>query len=154
MTFHADPKDWRLDFYHAMACYLIMGGGGSGRASASQEECGVCWMFPALADLADGSAATKVSKILDKARKGGANIPNETNSHGLRVAATDEMIFNPLVSIFAVIARGGWDFEGDSVAFRYLTNKLHVVQAGRALSGWNDPRINVTAPTCVGLGQS
>jgi len=89
-----------------------------------------------------------VSTILDKARKGGiSGIPSETTSHGIRVAATDCMIFNPMLSIFSVIARGGWDFEADSTAFRYFTSKLHVVAGGLSLAGWSDPRMHVAAPS-------
>ena len=98
--------------------------------------------------MAEGGAASKVSRILEKCRNGGVGgIPADSNSHGVRVGATDEMIFNHMLSVFAAIARGGWDFKADSMLFYYFTQELHVSQGGKALANWSNPNMHVSAPT-------
>lgn len=148
MTFHPDAKDWVLDVYHAIACYLI-GGHGKAKASTSTSATnGINWILKGYVDMKDGGASTKVSSILEKCYKSGVEGVHEgASSHGLRVTATDDMVFNPLLAIFATIARGGWDFKGDNLAFQYFTAKLHVVMAGKVLAGWQDPNMKVSAPT-------
>jgi len=108
----------------------------------------VHWVFPSFVDLVDGGAAKKASKILEKCREGGVDrLPKDSTSHGIRVAATDDMIHNHLVSVFVVIARGGWDFEADSTAFRYFSHLKHIAVGGRALAGWANPNLDVKAPS-------
>jgi hypothetical protein len=148
MTFHPDSTDWRVDVIHALACYVLCGQGSNQKASTSPQESGVHWIFGSYVGMAEGGAASKVSRILEKCRKGGVNgVPADSNSHGVRVGATDEMIFNHMLSIFAAIARGGWDFKTDNMIFYYFTQDLHVAQAGKALANWSNPNMNVSAPT-------
>jgi hypothetical protein len=155
MTFHPDAKGWELDVYHAIACYLI-GGHGKAKASTSTSATkGVNWILPGYVDMKDGGASTKVSHILEKCHKGGVEGVHEgATSHGLRVTATDDMVFNHLLAVFAAIARGGWDFRGDNMAFYYFTAKLHVVKSGKVLAGWQDPDMHVSAPTVDAFKQS
>ena len=106
------------------------------------------FMFPEYVDMADGGAASKVSRIIEKCRDGGVEgIPDDLTSHGIRVSAADEMMFNEHLPFFAAIARGGWDCKADTLLFFYLTLKKHVATAGKALAGWADPNMTVTAPT-------
>ena len=155
MTFHPDAKGWELNVYHAIACYLI-GGHGKAKASTSTSATkGVNWILQGYVDMKDGGASTKVSNILEKCYKGGVEGVHEgATSHGLRVTATDDMVFNHLLAIFAAIARGGWDFKGDNMAFHYFTAKLHVVMSGKVLAGWQDPNMHVSAPTVDSFKQS
>mmetsp|Transcript_19499 Transcript_19499/g.42365 ORF Transcript_19499/g.42365 Transcript_19499/m.42365 type:complete len:741 (+) Transcript_19499:209-2431(+) len=147
MTFHPDAKNWRLCIYHAFACYLLTSSGGN-KASTTRVEAGISWILASYVDMREGGAATKAGKILKKCRDGGVKgIPEESGSHGIRVAATDCMIFNHLLQVFDVIARGNWDFKSDNLAFHYFTQKLHVVCAGKALAGYYDPQQHVCAPT-------
>ena len=114
MTYHPDAHSWELDEFNCLACYLLCGPGDH-KASASEGNSKINWMFPAYVDMADGGAASKVGRILEKCRQGGVKgIPEDAQSHGLRVTAMDEMIFNPLLSIFASMAHGGWDCINDS----------------------------------------
>ena len=167
MSFHPDASNWRVCIFNALACYLILTGGSPDRASVSSAEAGVrclyrfcCvsiqvltpikvhWIFPSFVNLVEGGAAKKASKILEKCRAGGVKrLPKDSTSHGIRVSATDDMIHNHLVSVFVVIARGGWDFEADSTAFRYFSHLKHVAVGGRALAGWSDPNLGVKAPS-------
>lgn len=106
------------------------------------------WIFPSFVNLVDGGCAKKASNILQKCRDGGVKrLPKDSTSHGIRVSATDDMIHNHLVSVFVVIARGGWDFEADSTAFRYFSHMKHIAVGGRALAGWADPNSDVKAPS-------
>mmetsp|Transcript_28891 Transcript_28891/g.44624 ORF Transcript_28891/g.44624 Transcript_28891/m.44624 type:complete len:533 (-) Transcript_28891:285-1883(-) len=147
MTFHPDSTDWRVDVIHALACYVLCGQGG-GKAPTSPQESGVHWLFGSYVGMAEGGAASKVSRILEKCRNGGVDgVPADSNSHSVRVGATDDMIFNHMVSVFAAIARGGWDFKADSTLFHYFTQELHVSQGGKALANWSNPNMHVSAPT-------
>jgi len=58
-------------------------------------------------------------------------------SHDIRVGATDDMgAFNVFVTLVEIISRGGWEFKGEcNDVFSYLTKKLHVSHAGKALAG-------------------
>ena len=146
MTFHSEKEGWLLDFIHAMACYLICAPR-SYTSAASAQETGVHFIFPQY-KLSDGGAADKISKIIDKCRKGGVEgIPDAAASHGIRVSATDEMLFNTELPFFAAIARGGWKCACDALVFYYLTQKVHVASAGKALAGWPHPNADVKAPT-------
>jgi hypothetical protein len=147
MTFHPDAVGWILDAYHALACYLLAG---HGRYAATVDPAlsGVNWMFPTYVDMRDGGAAAKASRIITKCyNEGVEGVPKALRSHGLRVSSTDDMIFNITLSLFDAIARGGWDCKGDSTFFHYLTQKLHIARAGRALAGWRDARLHVCAPS-------
>ena len=82
MMYLNDAKDYPIDVPHAFACNLIIGGHGGHKASASPAEAGVHWMFPGYYDMADGGAASKVSRIIDKCREGGEvdGIPVDSTS--------------------------------------------------------------------------
>ena len=150
MTLHpnADSEDgWLLCSIHSIACNLICGSTVY-KASASAEEAGMNFMFNNYFGMADGGAASKVSRIIQKCRDGGVeDLPEDFTGHGLRVAAADEMMFNVHLPFFAAIARGGWDCKADTLLFYYLTQKLHVAAAGKALAGWANPNVKVHAPT-------
>ncbi|EJK44324.1 hypothetical protein THAOC_37144, partial [Thalassiosira oceanica] len=77
---------WLTDWNHAMAGHILQNG--------------ISYLFPAYTGMAPGGAATKVSKIIKKARDGGVDgIPEEMASHGLRVTGTDVMIAPSLDAI-------------------------------------------------------
>ena len=129
---------WLLDWTHSIACQLICGP----RKLAPENN--VSYLFPAYVGMASGGAATKVSKIIKKARDGGVEgIPDEMASHGLRVTASDTMFFNHKLPLMSGVARGGWDCNGDTLAFFYISNKRFLAQAGKVLAGWSDPLMKV-----------
>ena len=100
MTYHPDAVSWELDQLNAMACMLLCGSGDH-KASASGGDSAINWIFPAYVDMADGGAASKVARIFDKCQKGGVEgISEDAASHGVRVTATDEMVFNPFTVYF------------------------------------------------------
>ena len=147
MTFHPDMYSWELDWFHAMACFLLCGEGGH-KASLASEGDGINWMFPNYVDMAEGGAAAKCSRVLAKCKAGLVEgIPADTSSHGVRVTATDAMLQNHLLQFFSAIVRGGWNFSHDSVFFQYPTQKLHTIAAGKVLAKWPNPNMHVTAPT-------
>lgn len=148
MTFHPDVKDWMLDIFHALACYLIAGPGKAKASTSPAANNLIYWIFPSYVDMVKGGAASKASRIIAKCRENDVEgVVEGVNSHGIRVTATDDMTFHHLLSVFATIARGGWDFKSDNLAFYYFTKKLHIVSAGKVLAGWPDPRQRVHAPT-------
>ena len=79
MTFHPDMYSWELDWFHAMACFLLCGEGGH-KASLASEGDGINWMFPNYVDMAEGGAAAKCSRVLAKCKVGHVEgIPADTS---------------------------------------------------------------------------
>ena len=129
LGFWPDSESYKLDFIHAQACALLAGYGGGSKGIN-----GEIWMFPSYVDMAEGGAASKVSRVLTKCHEGKVEgIPAGATSHGVRVTATDTMLINSLIGIFPVIARSGWDFCPDSTFFQYPTQKLHQMVPGKTL---------------------
>ncbi|EJK45785.1 hypothetical protein THAOC_35583 [Thalassiosira oceanica] len=129
---------WLLDWPHSIACQLI----GGPRKLAPESD--MSFLFPAYVGMASGGAATKVSRIIKKARDGGVEgIPDEMASHGLRVTAADVMFFSYKLPLMSAVTRGGWDCKGDTLAFYYISNKKHIAEAGKVLAGWSDPFMKV-----------
>ena len=62
MNFFSDVSSMDIDFYHAMACYLIMGGGNAKLSRGDESN----WIFPDLARNKD-SASSLVTKYIREA---------------------------------------------------------------------------------------
>lgn len=148
MTYVPDALGYELDVAHSLACTLVTGGSGAHKASATAEESNVNWIFPGYVDMTDGGAAAKVTRIIEKCRAGGVKgIPPEATSHGLRVGATDLMMFHDALGLPPVVARGGWEYDRESMILYYFTQRLHVTKGGRVLAGWKDPNQQTSFPT-------
>ena len=102
MTFHPDACSYELDQFHALACYVIAGGGTS--HSPDPELAGVSWMFPAFVNMSDGGASKKATRILKNLVGKVADLTDEMTSHGLRVGSTDDMAENTQVHIIEMTA--------------------------------------------------
>eukprot|EP00957_Ditylum_brightwellii_P202114 15328668-Ditylum_brightwellii.AAC.1 len=63
-------------------------------------------------------------------------------SSGVRVGASDEMVFNPFLNLSAAIVRGGWAYEGETRLFYYITKRMHVSRAGLVLGSHADPTMH------------
>ena len=146
MTFHPDANDWVLDEIHSLACYALAN---PSATRSSTAEANITYMFPAYASLSNVSK--KVSKILDKCRKSDDNphgvesIPPEAASHSIRVSSFNEALFGS--TFIEAVSRGGWGMEGDTTAFHYVMQPLHIAKAGKTLAGWRYSDQHVTAPT-------
>ena len=148
MTYVPDAENFALDVGHALACNLVTGGFGNHRASATTAECGTNWIFPGYVDMTDGGAASKVTRILAKCKAGGVKgIPDNASSHGIRVSATNTMMFHEGLPLPSVIARGGWEHDRESMIFYYFTQKLFVTKGGKVLANWKYPNQPVSAAT-------
>lgn len=64
----------------------------------------------------------------------------------MRVGSVDDMAMNMTCHLVSIIARGNWQLARDCTLFIYLTYKLHVNSAGRALAGFEDTRKMVHSP--------
>ncbi|MGH7955285.1 MAG: hypothetical protein ACREOZ_04925, partial [Gloeomargaritales cyanobacterium] len=147
MTLHPDRESFHLDQLHSFACY-ILSGQGRHDASLGLAGGGVQWMFPAYCQMANGGAASKVGRVITQCFNDSVpGVSKNMTSHGLRISSTDTVLFNFYVHTVVAFNRGNWDFKGDCLLFHYLTKKLHVATAGKALAGWGDPRIHVSSPT-------
>ncbi|MGH7954610.1 MAG: hypothetical protein ACREOZ_01480, partial [Gloeomargaritales cyanobacterium] len=147
MTFHPDASSFHLDQFHTLACYLLAGQGRYDAAAALIPG-GTNWIFPAYVNMADGGAAAKVTRVVHQCLKDKVlGLTEDMSGHGIRVSSADTMVFNTSVHIVDAICRGNWDFRGDCMIFHYLTKKLHVARAGKALAGWRNCEMSVSAPT-------
>ena len=55
----------------------------------------------------------------------------------LRVGSTNEVAKNPSAGLYPAIARGGWDFRGETAAFKYLIGVDQTIAiAGKALANY------------------
>ncbi|MGH7974120.1 MAG: hypothetical protein ACREBR_01240, partial [bacterium] len=146
MTFHPDASSFHLDQFHSFACYLIAGSGRLDAAITGNET--IKFIFPGFVNMVSGGAAAKVSRILKACfDEGVPGMTAEMTSHGLRVSSADTMVFNKTVDLVMAIFRGNWNFEGECLILHYLTKKLFVTQAGKALAGFPNTTIDVSAPT-------
>ena len=78
--------------------------------------------FPGYVDMTDGGAVSKVARILAKCKAGGVKgIPDNASSHGIRVSATNTMMFHEGLPLPSVIARGGWEHDRELMINCYFT---------------------------------
>lgn len=146
MTWHCHADTFLLDMYHSLGAYIATADGkfDTARGSTPFGE-GASMVFPEFFDLSSGSAATKVSKIIDSLKDKVEGIVDEHTGHSLRVGAADDMVFHRFFNIVWAIARGNWDFSSDCTIFEYFMLKLFVASAGKILCGWKDPTQDVFA---------
>jgi hypothetical protein len=97
------------------------------------------------------SAAATVTKAIASLVGKVAGLLKAHTSHGLRVGATDDMLFNIFCHIACAIARGAWDCRGMCMILSYYTKNLFVSIAGKALAGVKDCRQHHSMPTLDAL---
>jgi hypothetical protein len=148
ISFHADATlDYRMDWLHSIACYIITAAGKLGSANKNPDD--PAWLFPGYTNLADGGASSKASRILKKLAETGTveGLRKEHTSHSLRAGSSDDMATNIWCHIVSMICRGNWDWTGECQIFGYVTKIVHVLDAGRALAGQKDCRQHLSAPS-------
>ena len=101
MTFSRDNDNLEVDFFHSMACYLMTQEGRHGSTNQSK------YLFPCFANLQKGGASAKVHKAIKECVGVVNGISSNMSPSGVRVGASDEMVFNPLLNLSAAIVRGG-----------------------------------------------
>ena len=62
------------------------------------------------------------------------------------MGACDDMAMNMTCHLISIIARGNWQLARECTMFIYLTYKLHINSAGRALAGFEDTKKKVHSP--------
>jgi hypothetical protein len=97
------------------------------------------------------SAAVAVTKAIASLVGKVTGLLKMHTSHGLRVGATDDMLFNVFCHIACAIARGAWDCRGMCMILSYYTKNLFVSTAGKALAGVKDCRQHHSMPTLAAL---
>lgn len=133
MTMHPDALSFLLDMIHSLGAYIITADGMFDNMRERECDDGVSFVFPELADLADGGAAAKVTRILKSLVGIVDGLTEDHAAHGLRVGPADDIVFHRAFNIVAAIARGNWDFSGECCIFEYWTMKLFVAMAGKTL---------------------
>jgi hypothetical protein len=152
LPFFADAESMYVDIFHALACYLILGGGKADERSGTADR----WIFPSLA-ISHRSASKKMTGFIRDGIKNSGD-PLLAASHldfsmkGTREGSTMHCTMHPRVSDIALITRGGWSCESICKVFSYITSDIALVSiAGKALSGWANPAEKVYSPTLVFL---
>jgi hypothetical protein len=97
--------DFLLDFYHAFAEYIICC---KERLANSPNITEPNWLFPDYASLADGGAAAKTGRTLEKMVDHVPGLTKKHGSHAFRDGATDDMLAHPMISLIEAIMRGNW----------------------------------------------
>ena len=150
MSFFCDASSYELCLWHSFACYFVVGGGQ--HAVSSIDASSACWIFPFLAKLASPAAQLNryLKFVYDQGKVEG--LSPDTTGTGFRIGATNWLSLNPLVTLSMIISRGGWDMKGICNVFEYLLVQQAAINiAGRALSGWQNPRKSVISPRLVFL---
>ena len=105
ISYHPSATSYAVDILHALACYIVTAGG---KLSDNKHPDEPTWLFPNMADLADGGPAAKTSRIISSLIGSVDGLGVEHTSHGLRVGSSDDLAMNELIDIVALIALGGW----------------------------------------------
>ena len=136
MTFTRDATNFEIDVFHSMAAYLTVF---EGRLKRNEDK----YLFPCFANMRKGGASEKVNGILKKCVGKVDGITADMTPSGIRVAATDEMVFCEKINDIVAIMRGGWYFDGESRMYYYVTKRCHVSKGGVVLGNHKDPNRKV-----------
>lgn len=140
LSFFPDMERMELCWYHAFACYVLVGADSSS-LSAEPET----WIFPHLRP----NAASKVTDILKRYIDRVPDMPRNATGTCLRVGAAMEVTLRTDVVVAA--HRGGWDYPHASVStiMEYMVQSGETLAiGGRALAGWPEPKTPVFPPSC------
>ena len=107
ISYHPDAESFLLDVYNALAVYIITSGGKLSKNSNPDQP---NWLFPGLEKLADGGAASRVTRLLTQLfeQESVPGLLKEHGSHGLRAGPSDDLAMNELVDVVSIICRGDW----------------------------------------------
>ena len=113
MSFFVDAESYKVCWYHAIVCYLVTTGGSSFLiTNLNPLTQGAKYIFPNFVRLSDGGIASKITGIL-KGWVGSIDLLTAKHtSQSFKHGAADDLSYNPLVSIVAIVARGNWDYSG------------------------------------------
>ena len=139
MTYNNDAKTWFLDVLVMLSVHLILKG-----KSDDTNEGSVKHIFPTLQTVKQEGVSRKISKMLKDQVGHVVGLDNKVSSHDIRYGSMDDMSRIALCDIISIICRGGWAFESECTAFRYVSQRMDVIRGGRALSGYETP--NLIAP--------
>ena len=100
--------DWRIEFLHSMACYVLTMNNCVKVREGSYE--GSEWMFPQFQAIKDNSVAFSINIMLQVwvEKVGGFKISDALGMsiyHGY----TDDMVLKPTLDVLSDITRGGWN---------------------------------------------
>ena len=135
------PHGWGACFYHGLASFLV-----TARGELKSDGDEPDWIFNYYRQLSPASVASVITKVIRQFVETIEGVTVDMTSHGLRAGAADTMAFNLHCHIVAIIMRGDWDWKGECQLFGYLTAKLYLALAGKALAYWPDCRQKVTPP--------
>ncbi len=136
MTYCSDVLNWELDPLLMMAVTLILFGNCS-----EGDDSNLKYMFACLRSVDKPNVSNKISKWLQKAVGHVAGVDPKISSHDVRYGGMDDQSRIELLAVICSIVRGGWAYEGDTCAFRYIAKRQDIIRAGRALAGYEVPSI-------------
>eukprot|EP00602_Paraphysomonas_sp_CaronLab_P013469 CAMPEP_0185042106 /NCGR_PEP_ID=MMETSP1103-20130426/42153_1 /TAXON_ID=36769 /ORGANISM="Paraphysomonas bandaiensis, Strain Caron Lab Isolate" /LENGTH=691 /DNA_ID=CAMNT_0027582111 /DNA_START=1156 /DNA_END=3231 /DNA_ORIENTATION=- len=107
------------------------------------------WIFPELAlntTSISGSFTRTMRRFVGKV----PGLYADVTLKSLRVGSTNEVAKNPSAGLYPAIARGGWDFRGETAAFEYLIGVDQTIAiAGKALANYANPHHRTYPPRLV-----
>ena len=172
MNFFSNQSSMNIDFYHTMACYLVLGGSNAKLSQTTDSN----WIMPDLARNVDSASPLVTEYVRESlaqcndeslaANSGdfeGTSLRKATYSFGdlcsrycnfhllchyyCRVGAANHLACHKTVEFIDVVLGGGWEGESISRLFIYIEGVLHPISsAGRALAGWRDSTVDVYQP--------
>eukprot|EP00957_Ditylum_brightwellii_P060041 4558719-Ditylum_brightwellii.AAC.1 len=90
-----------------------------------------------------GGASEKVSNTIKRCAGKVEGVTTDMTLSGIRVTATDEMVFCKKINDIVAIMRGGWYFDGESCMYYYITKQNYVSKGGLVLGNHSDPNQKV-----------
>ncbi len=104
MSFVSDADCYYMDFFHALACYYISGGGYSQQPAEDGSE----FVFPELAKMKGSGATNTITNYLKHIEKSKQvpSMPPDVTGTCLRVGSANMIVEAPNVELIHGIARG------------------------------------------------
>ena len=113
MSFFADANDMEMCFFHALACYFIIGAGQRAvpHTGVNRNE---NFIFPFLSHLDGSGAANYVTQSIHDIAKTNEveGLSPDSSGTGMRIGATNYLALIASVTLSMIIMRGGWELRG------------------------------------------
>jgi hypothetical protein len=118
IPYFPSKEEWLTCVLHALGVYIILAIH-YGKLNSNRNPDDPIWLLPNYQGLANGGAATKISRILTELEKTKKveGLSKDHTSHGLRAGSSDDLALNEAVDVISIICRGNWCVVSVSVGF-------------------------------------
>lgn len=118
LPYYPNKEEWLTCALHALGVYIISAIH-NGKLNRNPNIDEPIWLLPDFQGLANGGAATKITRILSELEKTKKveGLSEKHTSHGLRAGPSDDLALNEAVDVISIICRGNWCVMFVSVGF-------------------------------------